>query len=103
MYDSNGNLYKDIIVNDSFERNSLSSDIASLNICFYRICYNSDYIVAAYGNSKNNKEIQIWTWDGLLRKRLFTGQGFTLMCLSEDDTLYAIDSEKPNVLFSYKI
>lgn len=103
MYDSNGNLYKDIIVNDSFERNSLSSDIASLNICFYRICYNSDYIVAVYGNSKNNKEIQIWTWDGLLRKRLFTGQGFTLMCLSEDDTLYAIDSEKPNVLFSYKI
>lgn len=103
MYDVDGTFYKDILVDDSFERKPLSSDVTSLDICFYRICHNSDYIVAVYGYGNNNKEIQVWTWDGLLRKRLYTGQRFTLMCLSEDNTLYAIDSEKPGVLLSYGI
>lgn len=103
MYNSDGTLFKDIIVKDDISRTSLSSDITSLDICFYRINYNSDYIIAVYGLNNNKKEIQLWTWDGELYKRLHTDDEFSLICLAENNIIYAIDNECPNVLLSYNI
>lgn len=111
-YDLQGNLLEEIrIINTNKRSNNNEHEYH-----YYKIKWNSSYMAVMYNNSeigmesfyeldnkKRPRELQIWTWDGILKQRLSFDIPFDNYCISEDGILYAIISGKPNVIYTYNI
>jgi len=109
-YDTNGNLVKEIKIKDSFERPQKNSAYES-QCCYHKISANSHYIVALYSRGYTMSElykklniileVQLWSWKGELKRRILFDKPFDLFSISEDNILYAMCSETPNIIYTY--
>lgn len=111
-YDLHGNLLENIkIVNRN--KNTRKTNNQDSEINFWGLHCNSSYIVTSYNEafSKNEfyshsdkqREIQLWTWDGTLKRRIHFNVPFGLYTISEDNILYAMCTGQPNIIYSYNL
>lgn len=111
-YDLQGKLLEEIRIKNTNKKRIKDEH----EYCYYKIKWNSSYIAVMYNNSEigidgfyeldneqRPREMQIWTWDGILKQRLTFDIPIDNYCISEEGILYAIISNKPNVIYTYKL
>ncbi len=111
-YDLQGKLLEEIRIKNTNKKRIKDEH----EYCYYKIKWNSSYIAVMYNNSEigidgfyeldneqRRREMQIWTWDGILKQRLTFDIPIDNYCISEEGILYAIISNKPNVIYTYKL
>lgn len=114
-YDLDGNLMETIkIINDERQPTSNKNE-DDYSLCYYNIAWNKSYIAVLYNVVLPRKdyydkelgscpwELQLWTWDGKLKRRLKFDHAFNMYTISDDNILYAMWSVKPNVLYTYDL
>lgn len=104
IYDFAGNLMNEINVkNGNFkERADVSFFKLKANSSFVATLYNEEYTMSElYSGVTYNLEFQLWSWSGELERRIVFDKPFDLYSISEDNILYALNSESPYVIYVY--
>ncbi|MFI3262417.1 MAG: hypothetical protein R3Y26_05865 [Rikenellaceae bacterium] len=112
-YDFKGNLLQNIEIEDNVNR-PICSTFGDMIPVFFSIQSNDEYIATRYNKSQNtnelfaslttsNHELQLWSWDGNLEKRLIFDKPFNIFTISNNNIIYAINSDTPNTLYYYEI
>lgn len=108
-YSLEGDLLSEIVIVDNYNRPK-ASEISRMHPCFYKIKHNQTYIAVLYNRQYDTSklyledvksELQLWSWDGILKRRINFNTPFDIYTLSEDNVLYAMNSNQPNVIYSY--
>lgn len=110
IYDIKGNLLKHIQVIDNA---CVPSTSVELRPVFHELKFNSKYIAVLYNNKYSTEEIysdekliqelQLWNWKGELKKRICFDFPFDIYAISEDDILYAVNSGRPDYIYTYDL
>ena len=110
IYDIKGNLLKHIQVIDNA---CVPSTSVELRPVFHKLKCNSKYIAVLYNNKYSTEEIysdeklipelQLWNWKGELKKRICFDFPFDIYAISEDDILYAVNSGRPDYIYTYDL
>lgn len=111
------NLYGDLLMEIEIENASQKTKITDSQdseFYFYDAKWNSDYIAVLYNEryswlefylsgdaAQRMHELQLWTWNGELKRRIRFDKHFDFYALSEDNIFYAMDAELPNVIYTY--
>lgn len=113
-------LYKGLIRSYSIEGELLDEKIlipsftSDSTPVFYQLKCNSDYIVVLYNNKRYTStelytkkdfipELQLWNWNGELKQRIYFDAPFDLFTISADNILYAMNSERPTLIYTYDL
>ena len=56
-----------------------------------------------YSDEKLIPELQLWNWKGELKKRICFDFPFDIYAISEDDILYAVNSGRPDYIYTYDL
>ena len=114
-YDLDGNLIETIKVINDERRPTSNKNEDDYSLCYYNIAWNESYIAVLYNVVLPRKdyydkelgscpwELQLWTWDGRLERRLKFDHAFNMYTISDDNILYAMWSVNPNVLYTYDL
>ncbi|MBR6590032.1 MAG: hypothetical protein IKK67_06140 [Bacteroidaceae bacterium] len=110
IYDVSGTLIKEIFIDDNTDRNIENIEKNINRPFFCDIKNNREYIAVMYNKGKGqgysqsqSKELQLWDWDGCLLKRIVFEHPFDCYTISENNTIYAINSNEPNTIYTYNI
>lgn len=110
-YDHFGNLMEEIHLID--DKRCKISDVNDHDLFYVGLKWNATYLAALYNNGhswnsfytcdKNEirNELQLWSWDGVLKRRVCFDKPFDIYALSDDNKFYAMDVDNPNVIYSY--
>ena len=52
---------------------------------------------------ERKRELQLWTWDGELKRRIYFDVPYDIYALSEDNIFYAMNMDKPDVIYTYDL
>lgn len=112
-YDLYGNLLTEIEIENAVQ-NTKITDSEDSEFYFYGVKWNAGYIAVLYnekytwkefylsdGAAQRMHELQLWTWNGELKHRIRFDKHFDFYALSEDSIFYAMDVERPNVIYTY--
>lgn len=112
-YDLYGNLLAEIEIENAVQKTRIA-DPQDCTFYFYDVKWNGDYIAVLYNEKyswmefylsdnveQRMHELQLWTWDGELKRRIRFDKHFDFYALSEDNIFYAMDDEQPNVIYTY--
>lgn len=108
IYDFAGKLIDNININDAdiSYRKADKSEVTFFklksNNSFLASLYNTRYSMEElYSGSTYSLELQLWNWNGELKRRIMFDRPFDLYAISDDDILYALDSNNPYEIFVY--
>lgn len=114
-YDLDGNLIETIKIINNERLPTSNKNEEDYSLCYYNIAWNKSYIAVLYNVVLPRKdyydkelgscpwELQLWTWDGKLERRLKFDHAFNMYTISDDNVLYAMWSVNPNVLYTYDL
>lgn len=113
-YDLNGNLLVEIELGNSDKHVKMMGP-NDRNFNYYKAKWNSNYIAVLYNAlfsvdgfyahdpDERKRELQLWTWDGELKRRIYFDVPYDIYALSEDNILYAMNIDKPSVIYTYDL
>ena len=113
-YDLQGNLLLEIVLDDD-EKNVTMQNVDDRNLNYYKAKWNSKYIAVLYNaffsadefyklsKDERKRELQLWTWDGELKRRIYFDVPYDIYALSEDNIFYAMNMDKPDVIYTYDL
>lgn len=114
-YDLDGNLLEEIEIENAAQKTKIANPEDS-EFYFYRAKWNADYIAVLYNEKcswlefytpeeaeQRIHELQLWTWDGELKRRIRFDRHFDFYTLSEDNVFYAMDAEQPDIVYTYNL
>ena len=78
--------------------NRLSKYIAVL----YNAFFSADEFYKL-SKDERKRELQLWTWDGELKRRIYFDVPYDIYALSEDNIFYAMNMDKPDVIYTYDL
>ena len=71
---------------------------------YIAVLYNNKYSTEEiYSEEKLIPELQLWNWKGELKKRICFDFPFDIYAISEDDILYAVNSGRPDYIYTYDL
>ena len=85
------------------------------DLCYYKIKWNSRYIAVLYNaaytwnefydlnKDERERELQLWTWDGQLERRISFDKPYDIYAVSDDNMFYAMNVDVPNVIYTYDL
>lgn len=109
-YDLEGHLQKEITIID-YEKN-VPSTPEDYYMCYYKVKWNSSFIAAMYNetltwkefyeqaDATSKAELQLWSWNGELKRRIRFDKPFDIYALSEGNILYAMNIEIPHTIYT---
>ena len=112
-YDLEGNLLREIEIVDSHRKQVSATD--DRDLCYYKIKWNSRYIAVLYNaaytwnefydlnKDGRERELQLWTWDGQLERRISFDKPYDIYAVSDDNMFYAMNVDVPNVIYTYDL
>ena len=108
IYDFSGKLINDININTN---SVLCEEEAISKVTFFKLKSNNSFLASLYNMKYSMEELysgttyclelQLWNWNGELKRRIMFDKPFDLYTISEDNVLYAIDSNNPYMIFIY--
>ena len=113
-YDLQGNLLLEIVLDDD-EQNVTMQNVDDRNLNYYKAKWNSKYIAVLYNaffsadefyelsKDERKRELQLWTWEGELKRRIYFDVPYDIYALSEDNIFYAMNMDKPDVIYTYDL
>ena len=112
-YDLEGNLLLEMKIENSAQKTNIT-DPHDCEFYFYGVKWNARYMAVLYNEKyswlefylsedaeQRTHELQLWTWDGELKRRIRFDKHFDFYALSDDDVFYAMDAEQPDVIYTY--
>lgn len=110
IYDFEGNLTNEINVKDE---NALFLDEDKSDVTFFEVKSNNSLIAVLYNQKYSmgelysgmtyTLELQLWSWNGDLKRRIIFDKPFDLYSISDDNILYALDSNCPYMIYTYDL
>jgi hypothetical protein len=100
---------------DDDEKNVTMQNVDDRNLNYYKAKWNSKYIAVLYNaffsadefyklsKDERKRELQLWTWDGELKRRIYFDVPYDIYALSEDNIFYAMNMDKPDVIYTYDL